>query len=46
MNPDPEHRRAIRAFMAPQLARDIRLVQFDRLGQFAPHVADLVAGLR
>lgn len=46
VNPDPEHRRAIRAVMTPQLARDIRLVQFDRLGQFAPHVVDLLNGLR
>jgi len=42
VNPDPDHRRAIRAVFATQLARDIRLVQFDRLSQFSSHVDDLL----
>lgn len=46
VNPDPEHRRAIRAVMADQLARDIRLVQFDTLSTFAPHCGDLFDRVR
>ena len=46
VNPDREHRRAIRAVMAEQLARDIRLVQFDTLGTFAPHCRELLDGAR
>ena len=45
VNPDPEHRRAIRAVFAKQLERDIRLVQFDRFSQFAPHADGVLKAL-
>ena len=38
VNPSAEHRRAIRSVLSRELRRDIRLVQFDRLGEFADHV--------
>lgn len=43
VNPSPEHRRAIRAVCRAQLDKDIRLVQFDRLGDFAPHASAVLA---
>ncbi len=42
VNPNPDHRRAVRAVMATQLERDIRLVQFDTLRDFAPHAKSLL----
>jgi len=43
VNPNPDHRRAIRAVVARQLERDVRLVQFDTLGDVADHLALLRA---
>lgn len=42
VNPDRDHRRSIRAVLGAQLARDIRIVQFDRFADFAPHARDLL----
>lgn len=44
VNPSPDHRRSIRGVFRSQLDRDVRLVQFDRFGQFAPHARGLLAG--
>lgn len=42
VNPDPDHRRSIRGVFRAQLDRDIRLVQFDRFSDFAPHAGSLL----
>jgi hypothetical protein len=42
VNPSADHRRSIRAVFSTQLNRDIRLVQFDRFGQFAPHAKQVL----
>lgn len=43
VNPNPDHRRAIRAVLARKLADNIRLVQFDYLRDFVDHVELLEA---
>ena len=43
INPDADHRRAVREVFRSQLDRDIRLVQFDRFKDFSPHAKDVLA---
>lgn len=43
VNPNADHRRAIRAVCRYQLDRKVRLTQFDSLAEFAPHAARVLA---
>ncbi len=38
VNPTREHRRRVRSVLATKLSEPVRLVQFDYLSEFAPHV--------
>lgn len=44
VNPSPDHRRRIRTVFGPQLANGkVRVIQFDRLSDFAVHASDVLS---